>query len=170
MKVNAINYIFLSIVMLFCLVTTGCNNEKENNSQHEQTETVQNENGAVTAISISEQGGVDGIVIDWKVYQEDNKYILSYFDHNAQYDDNGANGDTAKPEIFEINEQEYSDIMSLDYVKYISEYDASDWEGVADAISFRSVITYANGVEESTQANMTYATRKLRELLGKFES
>lgn len=161
-----VKYIIFSVMILFCLAAAGCNSAKENSSKSEQTESVQNENGAVIAISIFEHGGEDGRVNDWKVYQEDDQYILSYLDRRVY----GLNNDTATPEIFEITEQEYSDIMSLDYAEYIREYDAEFWEGVADAIYFDSVITYENGAMESTQAIMTEPTIKLYELLEKYEN
>lgn len=160
MKVNSLRGVLFSIVMLSCLAAAGCNNSKDNNSQNKQIETAQNENAAVTAVSIHEQGGEDGRIIDWEIYQDDNQYILSYSDHRY----------TDKSRLFEITEQEYDDIMSLDYAKYISEYDSSYWEGVDDAIYFQTTITYANGEEESTEAIMTYATIKLGELLRKYEN
>ncbi|MDE5771057.1 MAG: hypothetical protein K2I06_05430 [Ruminococcus sp.] len=164
MKVNTLKGILFSIVMLSCLVIVGCNNAKDNINQNESMETVQNKNGIVTAISILEHGGEDGRVNDWKVYQEEDKYLLSYLDFRVHFNDE------AEPEIFEITEHEYNELMSLDYAKYISEYNPSDWENVADAIYFQSVITYENGVEESTQALMTSATIKLNELLRKYDN
>lgn len=153
MKTNHLRVVLFSIMMLFCIVTTGCNNE--------QTETVYNENGAVTAISIKETGGEDGRDIDWNVYQEDDKYIFFYYDHKISVD---------QPKVIEITEQEYQDVMSLDYAGYIAEYDESYWEGVADAVYFQTTITYENGVEESTKAIMTYPTIKILELLRKYGS
>lgn len=164
MKVNTLKGILFSIVMLSCLIIAGCNNAKDNMSQNESTGTVQNENGTVTAISILEHGGEDGRINDWKVYQEEDKYLLSYLDRRVHFNDE------AEPEIFEITEQEYNEVMSLDYAKYTSEYNPSDWENVDDAIYFQSVITYENGVEESTQVLMTSATIKLNELLRKYDN
>lgn len=163
MKVKTLKGILFSIVMLSCLVIAGCNNAKDSNSQSKQTEIVQNENGAVTAISIHEQGGENGIINDWKVYQEEGKYLLSYLDRKVHFNDE------AEPEIFEITEQEYNEVMSLDYAKYISEYDPNYWENVADAVYYQSIITYENGVEDSTQALMTATTNKLDELLRKYD-
>ena len=164
MKVNILKGILFSIVMLFCLVIVGCNNSKDYISQNESMETVQNKKDKVTAISILENGGEDGRINEWKVYQEDDKYLLSYLDRRIHFNDE------AEPEIFEITEHEYNEIMSLDYAKYISEYNPDDWENVVDAIYFQSVITYENGVEESTQALMTFATIKLDELLRKYDN
>lgn len=159
MKATILRCILFSIVMLSCLVVVGCSDAKETGSRSEPTEAVQNENGAVTAISILEHGGEDGRINEWKVYQEDNKYMVSYLDRRVHFNDE------EKPEIFEITEQEYSEIMSLDYAQYIREYDPSYWEGVADAVYFQTVITYENGDEESTDALMTDATMILHKLL-----
>lgn len=146
MKVKSLRCILFLFVMLFCMVAVGCNNAKE-------------DYGQVTAISIFEHGGEDGRLIDWKLYQNDNKNMLSYIDHREK---------EAKPKIFEITEQEYNDIMSLDYEKYISEYNATSKEVIFDEILYRSTITYENGAEKSTEADMAYATNKLYELLVKY--
>lgn len=159
MKATILRCILFSIVMLSCLVVVGCSNTNETDSQYKSSEAVQNENGAVTAISILEHGGEDGRINEWKVYQEEGKYLLSYLDRRVLLNDE------ADPEIFEITEQEYSEIMSLDYAKFIREYDSSYWEGVADAVYFQTVITYENGAEESTDALMTDATIILHKLL-----
>lgn len=113
----------------------------------------------VVAISISESGGEDGRINDWKVYKEDDSYILSFSD---RFHDS--------PESFEITEQEYEEIMSLDYAKYISEYDESFWEGVADAVYYQTTITYENGAEETTKALMYRATSVMEELVQKYSN
>lgn len=143
MKRNVLRGVLFLIMILSCLAAAGCNK------------------GAITAVSIHESGGEDGRDIDWKVYQDDNKYMLSYFDHRKK---------EAKQEIHEITEQEYDDIMSLNYAKFISEYDPQEWEGVRDAVFYNSVITYENGAEKSTEARMIYATNKLYELKRKYNN
>ena len=118
-----------------------------------------NNNVPVVAISISESGGEDGRINDWKVYKEDDSYILSFSD---RYHDS--------PESFEITEQEYEEIMSLDYAKYISEYDESFWERVADAVCYQTTITYENGVKVTTKALMYNATSVMEELVQKYSN
>ena len=58
----------------------------------------------------------------------------------------------------EITEEEYSNIMSFNYDKLISEFDEAKENGIVDNISFQLELKYENGYVKSTQANMTEVT------------
>ena len=58
----------------------------------------------------------------------------------------------------EITEEEYSNIMSFNYDKLISEFDEAKENGIVDNISFQLELKYQNDYVKTTQANMTKIT------------
>ena len=58
----------------------------------------------------------------------------------------------------EITEEEYSNIMSFNYDKLISEFDEAKENGIVDNISFQLELKYQNDYVKTTQANMTKVT------------
>lgn len=135
-------------IMLSCAVLSGCGSSDKKPSEPNDP----------VSVSIHETGGEDGRDIDWKVYPENDSYILSYSDNR------GSCGEPFHREI-ELTEQEYETVMSFDYKKIADEYDESFWKNVADAIYFQTTLAYENGEERSTDAIMTDVTIKLRDLL-----
>lgn len=157
MRPNLSRLISFFIAVISCILLSGCKNNEKNDS----AESMKNES-EIVSVSIHETGGEDGRNIEWKIYSQNDIHYLSYSDNNKTY------GEPTQG-VFEITEQEYETIMCLDYQKYIEDYDESFWKNVADAIYFQSIITYRNGDEKSTNAIMTDATIKLRELLQKYK-
>lgn len=156
--------ITISILLAFisCIILSGCTNTTNDNVKNDSVSSVKSDS-EIVSINIHETGGEDGRNIEWKVYSQNDSFFLSYSDNNKTY------GEPTQC-IFEITEQEYRRIMSLDYQKYIDEYDESFWENVADAVYFQSTITYKNGDMETTNAIMTEATIKLQELSNEYKN
>lgn len=154
--------IFISILLaaISCIFLSGCNNT--NNVKNDSVRYAKSDS-EIVSINIHETGGEDGRNIEWKVYSQNDSFFLSYSDNNKTY------GEPFQG-IFEITEQEYQTIMSLDYQKYIDEYDESFSENITDAVYFQSNITHENGDTEATNAIMTEATIKLQELLNEYKN
>ena len=155
---------FISILLsvISCIILSGCANTNNDNYKNDSVRSVKSDI-EIVSINIHETGGEDGRNIEWNVYSQNDSFFLSYSDNKKTY------GEPAQG-IFEITEQEYQTIMSLDYQKYIDEYDENFWKNVADAVYFQSTITYKNGNAEATNAIMTEATIKLQELLNEYKN
>lgn len=158
MRAHFSMFITSLIAVTSCIILSGCTVIIKDDHAGSA-----NNDSEIVSINIHETGGEDGRDIEWKVYSQDDKYLLSYSDHRKTY------GEPSEG-IFEITEQEYKNIMDLDYEKFIDEYDESFWKNVADAICFQSTITYRNSYEKTTNASMTEATVKLTELLYEYKN
>lgn len=112
------------------------------------------------ALSITETGGYDGVHRVWNVYTEDGEYILSYDDQNSYVD--------TEPIVVKISEADYREIMSLNYDQIIDEYNKTPREQVWDGFNYKTVITYGNGEEIETRADMSSVLVKLEKLLDKY--
>ena len=100
------------------------------------------------AVTMTEEGGIEGRYVEYKVYKEDEKYKLSYLrDTSGMKEKN--------PTVVDISEEDYRKIMSADYSRYLRQKNDDDGEIIADALYFNTVITYADGTEKSTKANVT---------------
>ena len=99
------------------------------------------------AISIkvgSEWFGTDQV---WKVYNEDDKYFLSYSQTSAS-----AN-EEIEPFVTEITEDEYTEIMSQDYNNMIDVYNNSEQYAWGSG-GYETVIDYTDGTQTETRASM----------------
>ena len=114
------------------------------------------------SLSITKTGGYAGVHIVWKVYKDDGKYILSYDDQKG-YESN-------EPMIVEISEADYSEIMSLNYDWIIDKYNKTPHEKVIDGFNYKTILSYENGDEKETRADMTNVLVKLEKLLDKYLS
>ena len=103
------------------------------------------------AVSITETGGYKGVNRTYKVYEENGKFIMYY------YDLKGIAG--AEPIITEITKEEYSRIMAQDYER------SSPTHKVMDGFNYKSVITYQDGTEKTTNADMYDIILMLEKLL-----
>jgi hypothetical protein len=106
------------------------------------------------AVSINVRGGYAGVNREWKVYREDDKFIL-YFKN--------IKNSTDAPFTAEITEEEYRQIMSQDYEVNIAP------PLVMDGFYYDSVITYKDGTEKSTQSDMSEAVWIMDKLLSKYK-
>ena len=114
------------------------------------------------SLSITETGGYAGVHRVWKVYKDDGKYILSYEDQKGYVN--------TEPIIVEISEADYSEIMSLNYDRIIEEHKKNPREQVWDGFNYKTVLTYGNGKEKETRADMNSVLVKLEKLLDKYLS
>ena len=114
------------------------------------------------AVSITETGGYAGVHRVWKVYKDNEKNILSYEDQKRYVN--------TEPIIVEISEADYIEIMSLNYDRIIDEYNKTPREQVWDGFNYKTVLTYGNGEEKETRADMNSVLLKLEKLLDKYLS
>ena len=114
------------------------------------------------ALSITETGGYAGVHRVWNVYKEDGKCMLSYDDQKGYVN--------TEPIIVEISEADYSEIMSLNYDRIIDEYNKTPREQVWDGFNYKTVLTYGNGEEKETRADMNSVLVKLEKFLDKYLS
>ena len=141
--------------MLF-IVISGCGYSEINKIQDISSENGQDEDCNIVEVNIHEQGGEDGRNNDWKIYQENDKYYLSYNDNGSQYFEHNYN--LPGQNNIEITEEEYRNIMSFNYDKLISEFDEAKENGIVDNIGFHLELKYQNDYVKTTQANMTKVT------------
>lgn len=106
------------------------------------------------AVSINETGGYKGVNKTWKVYEDKGKFFMYYDDLK------GLKG--ADPIITEITEEEYGLIMAQDYELNPPYYQ------VMDGYNFKSVITYKDGTEKTTKADMYDIVIILDKLFAKY--
>ena len=92
------------------------------------------------AVNINETGGYAGVNRIWKVYKENEKNIVSYQDLKRTTEQ--------EPIITEITESEYNKIMAQDYERN------STPQQVWDGFHYKSVITYKDGTEKTTNSDM----------------
>ena len=104
------------------------------------------------AISILETGGIQGIIVEWNVWEENGKYLLSRWDRKENYID-GKPVPNEK-ETVEITEAEYREIMDVDYHKIIEEYYATPRLPIMDGFNYDTKFTYADGSTSETNADM----------------
>ena len=114
------------------------------------------------SLSITKTGGYAGVHIVWKVYKDDGKYILSYDDQKGY--------EATEPMIVEISEADYSEIMSLNYDWIIDKYNKTPHEKVFDGFNYKTILSYENGDEKETSADMANVLVKLEKLLDKYLS
>ena len=112
------------------------------------------------AVSITETGGYEGVHRVWKVYKDNEKYILSYEDQKSF--------DNTETINVEISDADYREIMSLNYDRIIEEYINNSHEQVWDGFNYKTVLTYENGEEKETSADMSSVLVKLNKLLDKY--
>lgn len=122
-----------------------------------QSQAVQNENGSVIAVEYVESGGEDGRSIDRAVYKDGDRYVFAYTERHSQ-----------PPEVFEISEEEYNEIMSLDYEKAIAKYEATSHEIIYDGIYYSVRVVCANGEELSGEVDRGKLTKKFAHLYKKY--
>ena len=110
-------------------------------------------------LSISEYGGVAGANILYKVYQEDEKFILSYADYTKNRD--------AEPMIIPVSEEDYRGIMSEAYNSYLDVVSAPKaWSEV----SFSITLGYADGNQiKASSDRFPGVLKKLRALLEEYK-
>lgn len=152
MKVRFSIILCVLTALISCVILSGCENN-ENNSEKDKEK---KEHKEVVAVTIHQTGGDGGVDIEWEVYSQNDLYYLSYSDNSTS---------RIKPlqYTFEITEQEYKTIMSLDYEE--DEDVESFWENLSDRYCFHSTITYKNGDEKTTDMVMENVTCKLKDLL-----
>ena len=156
MKTNRAKYLVSLIMLMLFIVISGCGYSEINKIQDISSENGQDEDCNIVEVNIHEQGGEDGRNNDWKIYQENDKYYLSYNDNGSQYFEHNYN--LPGQNNIEITEEEYSNIMSFNYDKLISEFDEAKENGIVDNISFQLELKYQNDYVKTTQANMTKVT------------
>lgn len=104
-----------------------------------------------------ESGGDDGRSIDRAVYKDGDRYVFAYTERHSQ-----------PPEVFEISEEEYNEIMSLDYEKAIAKYEATSHEIIYDGIYYSVRVVCANGEELSGEVDRGKLTKKFAHLYKKY--
>ena len=105
------------------------------------------------AVSILETGGIQGIIVEWTVWEEDGKYLLSRWDRRNQYI--GGEAVPNEKETVEITEAQYREVMDIDYHRIIEEYYAKPRIPIMDGIDYYTVLTYADGTTRETRAGMS---------------
>ena len=113
-----------------------------------------------SAVSITESGGVAGANILYEVYQDGEKYILSYADYTKNRD--------AEPMIIPISEEDYRDIMSQSYTSYIEVLSAPKrWSEV----DFSITLSFEDGSKKKSSSDVFPSVlTKLRELLDNYQN
>ena len=99
-------------------------------------------------INIRRTGGYGGVNEEWNLTQQDGKCILSRLDRRMS----APQPDSVTAEIPPVS---YNEIMSRDYDRIIASYDESRQTFARDAFYFNTVITYDNGTEKTTKADMS---------------
>ncbi|MBQ5337676.1 MAG: dockerin type I repeat-containing protein [Oscillospiraceae bacterium] len=99
-------------------------------------------------INIRRTGGYVGVNEEWNLTQQDGQCILSRLDRRSS----APQPDSVTAEIPPVS---YNEIMSLDYDRIIASYDESRQTFARDAFYFNTVITYDNGTEKTTKADMS---------------
>ena len=99
-------------------------------------------------INIRRTGGYVGVNEEWNLTQQDGQCILSRLDRRMS----APQPDSVTAEIPPVS---YNEIMSLDYDRIIASYDESRQTFIRDAFYFNTVITYDNGTEKTTKADMS---------------
>ena len=113
------------------------------------------------AITINEKGGYDDVNKTYKVYRENNRYLLYYDEIKKDMD--------IEPLYMEISIQDYRDIMSQDYNRLIENY--KDLITPApNEIEYTSVLTYSDGSKAETKAYMADIVYKLNTLIDEYLS
>ena len=113
------------------------------------------------AITINEKGGYDDVNKTYKVYRENNRYLLYYDEIKKDMD--------IEPLYMEISKQDYRDIMSQDYNRLIENY--KDLITPApNEIEYTSVLTYSDGSKAETKAYMADIVYKLDTLIDEYLS
>lgn len=159
--------LIILITLLMGMVISGCSRADESSSQISMPTNVQNENGSLIAVNIHEQGGEDGRNIDWKVYQDNDKYFLDYSGNGTKYFEYYYS--LPDQNTIEITEEEYNSIMSVNYDRLIGEYDKKEAESIADYVYFQSELSYENGYVRQAEANFTEAAVIFTDLLIKYK-
>lgn len=121
------------------------------------SQAVQNENGSVIAVEYVESGGEDGRVNHWSIYREDDRYVFAYTEKRSQLS-----------EVFEISEEEYNEIMSLNYEKAIAKYEATSHAVIYDDIYYSVRVVCANGEEISGEVDGGKLKKKFTHLYKKY--
>ena len=113
-------------------------------------------------VSVRESGGVVGAMIIYKVYCEGENYFLSYQD--LTYDQN------PKHMVYKISEQEYREIMAMDYdsmIRNMNNHDGPEWS----EIEFVLEVSYSDGSQKKAVSDRTPSViTKLRNLKEKYSN
>ena len=107
------------------------------------------------AVNITVRGGIAGVHKEWKVYEEDGKFILYFQGIRGSLDN--------EPFTAEITEEEYRRIMAQDYEMNVAP------PLVMDGFYYNSVITYEDGTEKDSTADMIDVTWIMEDLLVKYK-
>ena len=120
------------------------------------------------AVSMTEVGGYDGINIEWNVWEENGKYLFSYWNKKKSY----INGeyDESKKIIGEITEKQYRDIMSIDYDTYIEEYRATPHMEIMDAVYCFTDLTFADGTGRESGVYISELAKQLAQIRADYDS
>ena len=113
------------------------------------------------AITINEKGEYDDVNKTYKVYRENNRYLLYYDEIKKDMD--------IEPLYMEISIQDYRDIMSQDYNRLIENY-KDPITPAPDAVEYTSVLTYSDGSKAETKAYMANIVYKLDTLIDEYLS
>ena len=113
------------------------------------------------AITINEKGEYDDVNKTYKVYRENNRYLLYYDEIKKDMD--------IEPLYTEISKQDYRDIMSQDYNRLIENY-KDPITPAPDAVEYTSVLTYSDGSKAETKAYMANIVYKLDTLIDEYLS
>ncbi len=113
------------------------------------------------AVNINIKDGDEGTDKTWKVYQNDDNYILYYDEKRTDMD--------IEPLMLPISEQDYRRIMAQDYELLINNT-LHVTIPVLGSIQQDTVLTYADGSQRRTSANMASILIKLENLKEKYLS
>ena len=128
-------------------------------------------NDTAVAISLTETGGYDGRHITWEVYRNDDKYFLSRDNSRISRippEDSFSPSDSKT--TFEITEQEYGEIMSIDYSEYIAGNKTDRVPSGSDALNYNMKVTFTSGAEKTTNASADKVTQLLRIIFSSHEN
>ncbi len=110
--------------------------------------------GIPVSVSIRETGGYMGVNRLWKIYKDNGKFIL-YYDTPDDYID-------TEPIITEITEEEYREILIQNYERNTPP------APVMDGFYYKTVITYSDGTEKTTNSDMYDVVLKIKKLFEQY--
>lgn len=107
------------------------------------------------SVNIRETGGYMGVNNRWEIYEDSGKFFLFYEIPDAFID--------IEPITAEITREEYNEIMSQNY-----EREESAGPSASDAFHYKTIITYKDGTEKITNADINDIAAMLKKLLAKY--
>ena len=102
------------------------------------------------SVTVTRTGGFSAVHEEYQAFQEGEKYYISYHDRYHP-----------SPVLTEITEDQYNMIVSLDYSEYLNREKPA--QVFADEFNYCTVLTYADGTEQSTEVTIPELNAMFRE-------